>query len=149
MNTKGRYSHLIVREPKPVGTLPHHESDEGKPIPGVFLMSGSQVVEANACVICVFWKSIPRQVAANVDKLPRAVPHRHDSDEIYIMLGDAGGITFEITLGDEQYEVDTPACVYLPRGIAHSVRVLRAREGATAGLIPVLLQPNYSTLPVD
>ena len=77
------------------------------------------------------------------------MPHRHDCDEIYILLGDAGGMTFEITLGDEHYEVDTPACVYLPRGLAHSARVLRAREAAMAGIIPVLFQPNYSTLPVD
>jgi hypothetical protein len=87
MRTEGRYSYLIAREPKPLGTLPHHESN-GKPIPGVFLMSGLQVEEAKACVLCVFWKSIPREVVANVDKLPRAVPHKHDCDEIYILLGD-------------------------------------------------------------
>ncbi len=149
MNTQGRHSHLIVREPKPVGDLPHHDSDKEKPMPGVFFMSGTQVSEANACVLCFFWKSIPPEVAGNIQKLPRAVPHKHDCDETYIMVGDVGGITFEMSLGEEQYEVDTPACVYLPKGIAHSIRVLRATAGATGGLIPVLFQPNYQTLPVD
>ena len=82
-------------------------------------------------------------------KTDRAVPHRHDFDEMYLIIGDEKAITFEVMLGDETYHVSSPSAVYVPRGIPHAIRPSDATVGLAGGLIPVCLNGEYITLPVD
>jgi len=65
------------------------------------------------------------------------------------MIGDKDAITFEVMLDGEFYEVATPAAVYLPRGLPHAIRPVKATAGLTGGLIPVCLNGEYTTLPAS
>ena len=44
--------------------------------------------------------------------------------------------------------METPAAVFLPKGIPHAIRPVKATVGLTGGLIPVCVNPEYTTLPV-
>lgn len=142
-----RHEHLIVRKPMNVTELPHHDFSQVIPYP--VLMGSELVPEAKAWALYLYIKEITQQmkdIAINKDK---AVPHRHDFDEMYLMIGDEKAITFEVMLGDEAYRVDTPAAVYIPRGTPHAIKPVDAMVGKSGGLIPVCLNGQYITIPVE
>ncbi|QBD79801.1 hypothetical protein EPA93_29005 [Ktedonosporobacter rubrisoli] len=50
--------------------------------------------------------------------------HTHDVDEINILIGDEGGLKYEIQLGDERFEVESNTSIYIPAGTPHAANVL-------------------------
>ncbi|MBU7023219.1 MAG: hypothetical protein HXS40_03550, partial [Theionarchaea archaeon] len=46
--------------------------------------------------------------------------HTHDVSQAYVFPQE--GLTFEVTLGDEKYVADSPACVFIPPGLSHTVK---------------------------
>ncbi|MDT8272728.1 MAG: hypothetical protein RRA35_06015, partial [Desulfomonilia bacterium] len=82
-------------------------------------------------------------------QMDRATPHKHDFDEMYLMIGDEKAITFGVELADEYYEVSTPGAVYIPKGTPHAIRPVGGTPGLSGGLIPVCLNGEYITLPVE
>ncbi len=143
----GTYERFIVRKPLNVSELPDHDLSQVIPYP--VLMGKELVPEANAWALYLFIKEITQEVKDNTIRLDRATPHKHDFDEMYLMIGDEKAITFEVMLGGEVYRVDTPAAVYIPKGTAHAIRPVDATVGKAGGLIPVCLNGEYITLPVD
>jgi mannose-6-phosphate isomerase-like protein (cupin superfamily) len=144
---ENRYEHLIVRRPMNVNELPAHDLSQVIPYP--VLMCRELVPEANAWALYLFIKEITQELKDIAIRLDRAVPHKHDFDEMYLMIGDPQAITFEVILGDETYQVSTPSAVYIPKGTPHAIRPVDATVGLSGGLIPVCLNGEYVTLPVD
>lgn len=141
------HEHLIVRKPMNVNELPSHDFSQVIPYP--VLMCKELVPEANAWVLYLFIKEITQELKDIAIGTDRAVPHKHDYDEMYLMIGDEKAITFEVMLGEETYEVSTPSAVYIPKGLPHAIRPVDATVGMSGGLIPVCLNGEYITLPVD
>jgi len=141
--SKGQNEYLIVRKPINVNELPDHELGDVIPFP--VLMSKDLVPEAKAWACYMFIKEITQEMIGLMDTVGKATEHRHDFDELYLMIGDKDAITFEVMLGEEFYEVATPASVYLPKGLPHSIRPIRATAGLCGGLIPVCLNGEYTT----
>ncbi len=50
-------------------------------------------------------------------------PHSHEVSQAYVFP--TAGITFEVTLGDEVYVVESPATVFIPPRLRHTVKILR------------------------
>ena len=50
--------------------------------------------------------------------------HRHDYDEVNLILSEKGKLVYRIQLEDEVYIVKSPASVYIPKGIRHSANVV-------------------------
>ncbi|MGD0277200.1 MAG: hypothetical protein ABSB79_14305 [Syntrophales bacterium] len=144
MNQK-KFEHLIVRTPVNVTELPSHELSDAVPYP--VLMGKDLVPEAKAWALYMYIKVITQEMVDIIDVIAKAIPHRHEYDEMYIMIWDPGAITFEVMLGDEFYEVTTPAAAYMPEGTVHAIRPIRATVGMTGGLIPVCLNGEYITIP--
>lgn len=136
---------LIVREPVPVTELPDHELGEVIPFP--VIMGKGLVPEARAWAMYLYIKDITREMVDMIDKVGKATAHRHDFDEVYLMIGDKDAITFEVMLDDETYMVSTPASVYIPRGLPHAISPKKATVGLTGGLIALVLNGEYTTLP--
>ena len=73
------------------------------------------------------------QAMHEVDDLMEPPPdyqifHCHDFVETYLFLGrgrDYTGLTAEVILDDERYEVVSPASVYIPAGLVHKYRMFR------------------------
>lgn len=142
-----KYEHLIVRKPITVNELPDHDLSQAIPYP--VLMCNELVPEANAWALYLFIKDITQQIKDMAIKTDRATPHMHDFDEMYLMIGEAKAITFEVMLGDEVYRVETPGAVYIPKRTPHAIRPVDALVGKSGGLIPVCLNGEYTTLPVS
>lgn len=143
----GKNEHLIVRKPMNVSELPHHDLSQAVPYP--VLMCRNLVPEANTWVLYLYIKEITQQLKDLAIAMDRAVPHYHEFDEMYLMIGDEKAITFEVMLGDETYRVETPASVYIPAGMPHAIRPVDATVGLTGGLIPVCLNGEYITHPIS
>jgi len=141
-----KYEHLIVRKPINVNELPDHELSDVIPFP--VLMCNELVKDAKAWALYMFIKEITQEMVDLMDAVGKATPHRHEFDEMYLMIGEENAITFEVMLGDETYEVATPGAVYIPQGTAHAIRPVKATVGLSGGLIPVCLNGEYVTLPV-
>ncbi len=53
--------------------------------------------------------------------------HKHDHDEINLILSENDKLTFEVQLEDETYTVSSPSTVYIPRGTKHKANVVSGR----------------------
>ena len=143
----GKNEHLIVRRAVNVTELPDHDFSQAIPYP--VLMGKELVPEAKAWALYLYVSQITQELIDIAIGTDRATPHRHDFDEMYLMIGDEKAITFEVMLDSEVYLVSTPGAVYIPQGMAHSIRPVEATVGLTGGLIPVCLNGEYITKPVQ
>ncbi len=79
------------------------------------------------------------RVVRDLDGAPRGVDlHRHTCDTTYMILGDhpdLTGLTVEIVLEAERYEVASPASVFIPKGFPHSANCLRG-SGKLINIVP-------------
>ena len=67
-----------------------------------------------------------------ISKLPKKIPpycdlHKHDYDEINLVLSEKGTLVYEVQLEDEIYRVKSPATVYIPAGVRHRAEVLSGK----------------------
>lgn len=144
----GKYEHLIVRGVSWTKSLPDHEGSVGK---GGFpiLMNGELVSEANAWVCPTMVVPDAETVAmVAAGKGAKANPHIHDEDEMYLVLGEPDQVRIVITLGEDTYEVSSPAAVYIPAGLPHSIRGSKLTEGTYCGTCQVVIGKKYVTKPV-
>jgi cupin superfamily acireductone dioxygenase involved in methionine salvage len=63
--------------------------------------------------------------------------HNHPKPEINILLGN---VKYKITLGDEEYIVQAPANIWIPKGLDHSATLM---EG-TGYFICLILSNKYT-----
>ncbi len=61
-------------------------------------------------------------------KMPEySILHKHNHDEINLILSERGKITYEIQLEDEVYKVTSPSTVFIPKGVRHKARVISGK----------------------
>ena len=70
-----------------------------------------------------------RVVTHVISDLPDVIPpyselHWHDFDEVNLILSNDAGLVYRIKLEDEEYEVSSPATVYIPKGLSHAAEVI-------------------------
>jgi mannose-6-phosphate isomerase-like protein (cupin superfamily) len=53
--------------------------------------------------------------------------HKHNVDEINLILSESGKVTYEVQLEDEFYRVSSPATVFIPKGTRHRAQVLSGK----------------------
>ena len=143
-----KFKKNIVQGVKTVKSLPYHKPDAFfYPL----LMSSRQVPDANFWVY-YFYLHVSEDLAKN-PTVSWAERHRHPdgSNEMYLVIGDPGAITVEVTLGNademETYEVSSPASVYIPAGITHSIKPVRMTPNKTGGILAIVSNGEYICLP--
>jgi hypothetical protein len=58
--------------------------------------------------------------------------HAHECAEVYMALSPRrGDMVFEITLDDETYVVESPLVVYVPAGVRHRFKTLKAEHAGS------------------
>lgn len=96
-----------------------------------------------------FPESPIRVVVRQIKKLPEDYEphidlHTHDVDELYIVISEEeGGLEVELTLGDEVYQVTSPATIYLPKDLPHKYAAKRGR-GFIFTLVPISCAEQYN-----
>ena len=53
--------------------------------------------------------------------------HKHNFDEINLILSENGKLTYEIQMEDEIYKVSSPSTVFIPKGIKHKAKVISGK----------------------
>ncbi|MEM7814827.1 MAG: hypothetical protein QXF55_00590 [Candidatus Aenigmatarchaeota archaeon] len=105
------------------------------------LMMSSDIVPAANCHVSIHEISgVPK------DAPPYAGIHAHKCDEVYLVLGckETGKkLRYKFVLGDEHYEVESPAAVFVPKRLPHKAEAL----GGHGTLVAILMSGNrQSTL---
>jgi mannose-6-phosphate isomerase-like protein (cupin superfamily) len=81
------------------------------------------------------YDGLPFEVAGGpIDHLvgrPVAALHTHDFPEVYLLVSPTpGNARIEVTVGEETFEVVSPATVHVPAGIPHRFLTLAAEPGS-------------------
>lgn len=53
--------------------------------------------------------------------------HKHNFDEINLILSENGNLVYEIQLEDEIYKVSSPSTVFIPKNTKHRAKVLSGK----------------------
>lgn len=61
-------------------------------------------------------------------KIPKySILHKHDVDEVNLILSQDDKLVYEIQLDDEIYKVSSPATVFIPKGVSHKADVISGK----------------------
>ena len=112
-------SKLIVKPREWTRELIHHDMKAAREQLGPLyeFLSDEMVEGADVTVFVHYVKGVPAQPPSYVH------PHSHDSSQIYVFP--EKGLTFEASLGEEKHVVESPATVFIPAGLKHSLRMLK------------------------
>jgi len=67
--------------------------------------------------------------------------HKHDADEVNLILSQNDDLVYEIQLDDEIYKVRSPATVFIPKGVRHRADVL----SGSGFFVCLILSDKYKT----
>ena len=112
------YFDHYVAKPKAIGDLPHHQMEKAKSaFTALVYMDNSLVSDADV-VINIAEMDLKEPLQAYVDQ------HTHEVSSSYAIVGE---LVIEVSLESETQEIQGPAGVFIPAGVAHSVRPLRGK----------------------
>ena len=67
--------------------------------------------------------------------------HKHNFDELNLILSESGKLTYEIQMEDEIYKVSSPSTVFIPKGIKHKAKVISGK----GIFVCIILSSNYKS----
>ena len=53
--------------------------------------------------------------------------HKHNADEINLIVSEKSKLKYEIQLDDETYKVSSPSTVFIPKGIRHKAKFISGK----------------------
>ena len=109
----------FIVTPQPIiGPVAYHDYTKLKPEERTLkrMMDSSLVPEADMTVRGG-WTEVKNGPQASFVE-----PHIHEVSQMYIILGD---LTAEVSLDGERHELTAPACVFIPAGMMHTIRMLK------------------------
>jgi mannose-6-phosphate isomerase-like protein (cupin superfamily) len=116
---------------EPLSQVPFHGR---APIKRLSMLSKKLVPKSNTHVAVHFVDS--------KKKFPQySFPHRHDYDEVNLILSEKGKLTYKIQLNDETYRVSSPSTVFIPKGVIHSANVV----SGNGIFVCIILSDEYKT----
>ena len=75
-------------------------------------------------------------------KFPKySFPHKHNYDEINLILSEKDKLIYEICLDDEIYRVSSPSTIFIPSGVKHIANVI----SGNGIFVCIILSDNYKT----
>ncbi len=139
--------HLVLKGFAYEEQLPCYQGDlngEGFPV----LMSAQRIPQARLWV-CAAARRITQKDADAAARggFGRALPHIHTADSAYLLIGEAGAVTAEVTLGACRFTLESPAAAFIPAGMAHSIRLVAAEAGRWGGVVKICYNGRYHAMP--
>jgi uncharacterized RmlC-like cupin family protein len=75
-------------------------------------------------------------------KLPEySSPHKHNEDEINLILSEDSKLKYRIDLEDETYTVTSPCTIFIPKGLNHSAQAISGK----GIFVCIILSNRYSS----
>lgn len=103
---------------EPLTKIPFHGE---APVNRLLMLDKTSIPESNAHIAVHFIKNLPK-------KIPKySQLHKHECDEVNLILSEDDKLTYKIQFEDEVYEVTSPATIFIPKGVRHSAEVLSGK----------------------
>jgi len=90
------------------------------PIKRLSMLSKSLIPASNTHIAVHF-------VDASKDLPKYSKLHKHNHDEINLILSEDSRLTYEIQLEDESYKVTSPSTIFIPKGMKHSAQAISGK----------------------
>ncbi len=116
---------------EPLEKVPFHCK---APIKRLSMLSKSLISQSNTHIAVHFIDS-----SKNLPKYSKL--HKHNHDEINLILSENANLTYDIQFEDESYEVKSPSTIFIPKGIKHSARAISGK----GIFVCIILSNNYSS----
>lgn len=117
---------------EPLSKVPCHSE---APITRLSMLNSGTIKEADMHIAVHFVNSKDKSFPTYSE------PHRHNVDEINLILSEDDNLIYEITLEDETYDVTSPSTVYIPKGVTHSAQV-KSGKGI---FVCIIMSSKYET----
>ncbi len=117
---------------EPLSKIPFH----GKaPIKRLSMLSKKLIPKSNTHIAVHF-------INPKSKKIPDySILHKHNFDELNLILSESGKLTYEIQMEDEIYKVSSPSTVFIPKGIKHKAKVISGK----GIFVCIILSSNYKS----
>ena len=116
---------------EPLEKIPFHQK---APIKRLSMLSKSIIPQSNTHIAVHF-------VDAS-KKLPKySQLHKHNHDEINLILSEDSKLKYKIQFEDEIYNVSSPSTVFIPKGIKHSAEAISGK----GIFVCIILSSQYSS----
>lgn len=111
----GKYEKFIQKGiEEPLENVPFH----GKaPIKRLSMLNKNTIPQSDTHVAVHFVDA-----SKNLPKYSQL--HKHDHDEINLILSEQSELAYQIQLEDEKYQVSSPSTIFIPKGINHSAQAI-------------------------
>ena len=118
MSETRRMEKYIIKPKEYTGDLIYHDMKVAREMLGPLyaFVNKNIVEEADLTIFVHYIKKVPQPPPEYV------FPHVHEVSQAYIFPTE--GLKFEVTLEDEKYVVESPAAVFIPPGVKHSLKML-------------------------
>jgi cupin superfamily acireductone dioxygenase involved in methionine salvage len=128
-----RYKKYITKGiNEPLSKVAFHKK---APIKRISMLSKKTISESKIHAAVHFVDAVDKKISKY------STLHKHDADEINLILSDSGKLFYEIQLDDEIYKVNSPVTVFIPKGVKH-----RADAISGKGIFVCLIMSNkYKT----
>ena len=104
------------------------------PIKRLSMLSKSLIPQSNTHIAVHFVDA-----SKNLPKYSKL--HKHNHDEVNLILSEDSPLTYEIKLEEESYEVNSPATIFIPKGIKHSAQAISGK----GIFVCIILSNNYTS----
>lgn len=117
---------------EPISEIPFHTN---APLKRFSMLSDKIIPDASTHVAVHI-------VDADKNKMPEYTKiHKHDADEINLILSENDKLTYEIQLEDKVHTVTSPSSVFIPKGTSHKAKALSGK----GTFVCIIMSNNYQT----
>ncbi len=88
------------------------------PIKRISMLSKKTIPESKIHAAVHFVDAIDKKISKY------SILHKHDVDEVNILLSQNDKLVYEIQLNDEIYKVSSPVTIFIPKGVNHRADVI-------------------------
>lgn len=103
------------------------------PIKRLLMLDNAMVSESDAHIAVHCVNSFSKEISKYSE------PHKHDCDEINLILSEDDKLVYKIQMEDEFYKVSSPATVFVPKGVKHNAEVVSGK----GIFVCIVLQGDY------
>ena len=65
--------------------------------------------------------------SAQKNMLDYSLLHKHNTDEINLIISDNDKLKYEIQMDDETYKITSPSTVFIPKGVRHKAKFISGK----------------------
>jgi len=111
-----KYKKYITKGiPEPLSEVQFHKK---APIKRISMLSKKTIPESKIHAAVHFVDAIDKKISKY------SILHKHDVDEVNILLSQNDKLVYEIQLDDEIYKVSSPVTIFIPKGVNHRADVI-------------------------